>query len=235
MALLVGVAAVVGAIVAGVVVWRAQGSSSSVAADRGPVLGSPPPARVELPGKPVDYGNAQTVLRAAQARLRPGDVRLTVARIMAGYTHDRAGAIAALERLPQSTAVVAFNLGVADLWDGRLADATQSLMRARALDPYGFYGSVADQLLFAKTELPGYPPYFAPFGNSSAPVSALQAQARAHPGDSAAWLRLAVALERSSQPDGHVKAIAAARRALADDPTGIDPRVALAVLSFDKA
>ncbi|MGN6380025.1 MAG: hypothetical protein ACTHNU_13815, partial [Gaiellales bacterium] len=120
-------------------------------------------------------------------------------------------------------------------WDGRLADATQSLMRARALDPYGFYGSVADQLLFAKTELPGYPPYFAPFGNSSAPVSALQAQARAHPGDSAAWLRLAVALERSSQPDGHVKAIAAARRALADDPTGIDPRVALAVLSFDKA
>ena len=31
-----------------------------------------------------------------------------------------------------------------------------------------------------------------------------------------------------------MQAIAAARRALADDPTGIDPRVALAVLAFDK-
>jgi Flp pilus assembly protein TadD len=199
------------------------------------VLSSAPPVRIDLPGKPVDYGNAQAVLAAAEARLRPGDVRLAVAHIMAGYRADRQAAIEALARLPQSSAVVAFNLGVAQLWDGRLTDATQSLLAAHRLNPYGFYGAVADQLLFSRSELAGYPLYFPPFSSPSQPVSVLQAQARAHPGSATAWLRLAVALERSTAVGARMQAIDAARRALTDDPTGIDPKVALAVLSFDKA
>ena len=235
LAVLVVVAAIVGGVVAGVVVWRSQGGSKASTDVRGPVLSSAPPVRIELPGKPVNYGDAQAVLKAAEARLQPGDVRLAVARIMAGYTTDRSAAIDALARLPQGSAVVAFNLGVAQLWDGRLTGATQSLLAAHHLDPYGFYGAVADQLLFSRNELPGYPLYFPPFSAPTQPVSVLRAQARAHPASASAWLRLAVALERSSAVGARAEAIDAARRALTDDPTGIDPKVALAVLSFDKA
>ena len=235
LAVLVVLAVIVGGVVAGVVVWRSQGGSDASSSVRGPVLRSAPPVRIELPGKPVDYGDARAVLRAAEGRLRPGDVRLAVARIMAGYTTDRSAAIVALARLPQTTAVVAFNLGVAQLWDGRLTDATQSLLTAHRLDPYGFYGAVADQLLFSRSELAGYPLYFPPFNSPSKPVSVLRAQARANPDNASAWLRLAVALERSTAVGARAQAIEAARRALTDDPTGIDPRVALAVLSFDKA
>lgn len=196
----------------------------------GPILHSAPPVRVQLPGSAVDFGHGVQVCAAAHARLPAGDVRITVACTMADYLRNRRAAISGLEKLPQGQAAVAFNLGVAQLWDGQLTQATASLMRARRLDPYGFYGSVADNLLFAKQELQSYPPYFPPFSQPSEPVSVLRANARAHPADAGAWLELAAALERTNR----VQAIAAARRALADDPTGIDPRVALAVLAFDK-
>lgn len=227
--LLVGVAVAAGAAVGGVVVWR-SGDSPKVVSKAGPKLKSAPPVRVQLPGPAVDFGRGAQVCAAAQARLPAGDVRIAVACTMADYLRDRSAAIADLQKLPQSQAAVVFNLGVAQLWDGQLTQATASLMHTRRLDPYGFYGSIADNLLFAKQELQSYPPYFPPFSQPSDPLAKLRANARAHPADASAWLELAVALERTNR----VQAIAAARRALADDPTGIDPRVALAVLAFDK-
>ena len=61
-------------------------------------------------------------------------------------------------------------------------------------------------------------------------LAELRAAVKANPRDSAAWLQLAVALEQQHR----VQAIEAARKAVEASPTAVSPRVALAVLSFDK-
>jgi tetratricopeptide (TPR) repeat protein len=230
--LLAGLAVVAGAGVAGAVAWSSHGGSSAPAVTGRPFT-TPPPVAIRLPGAPVSFDDAAAVLRAARARLPAGDPAIAVARIMAGYPRDRTAAIAALQRLPQSQPVVTFNLGVARYWNGDLTGATRSFEATRRLDPYGFYGSRADGLLFRGQELPGYPPYVSPVAQR-APLGTLQAAVRAHPGSAEAWLQLAAALGQSQRIGARLDAIRAARRALALDPTGIDPRVAVAVLSFDK-
>ena len=77
------------------------------------------------------------------------------------------------------------------------------------------------------------PPYVPPV-TRRAPLPTLEAATRAHPRSAEAWLALAAALGQSPQVGARVQAIRAARRALALDPTCIDSRVAVAVLSFDK-
>jgi tetratricopeptide (TPR) repeat protein len=234
LALLAALALVAGAGVAGAVAWRSHGAASAPAVTGRP-FPTPPPVAIRLPGAPVSFDDAAAVLRAARARLPAADVGIAVARIMVDYQRDRAAAIAALERLPQNRPVVTFNLGVAQYWNGDLTGATRSFEATRRLDPYGFYGSRADGLLFRGQELPGYPPYVPPVPASRVPLATLEAAARAHPGSAEAWLRLAAALGQSPRFGARLDAIRAARRALALDPTGIDARVAVAVLSFDKA
>ena len=198
-----------------------------------PLRGRPPVA-VDLPGPRVDPNDGAAVARAAAQRLPAGDVRIAVAREMASYTAaDHAQVVAALERLPQNRAVVTFNLGVAEIWNGDLRDGTASLEHTLRLDPYGYYGTRADGLLFGgrdSAELVGYPPFFEPSTHSLGSLASLRARTRANPGDVAAWLALAAGLERSDRAG----ALAAARQALRIDPNGVSPRVAVAVLGFNK-
>jgi hypothetical protein len=237
--ILAGVAVVIGAAVAGVVVWTSRGASAPVvAATHAKPLSGQPPVAVELPGPALRRFTPAVVLAAAEHRLPAGDVRIQVAQAMAQYLRRGPQAtIAALRRLPQNQAAVAFNLGVAELWSGDLAAFETSLQSTRRLDPYGFYGSRADNLLYppfpapGATVLPGYPPYTSSLPHVVSSAAALRTVANRQPGDANAWLRLATALQRDHRP----AAIAAARRALADDPNGVSPQVALAVLSFDKA
>ena len=82
----------------------------------------------------------------------------------------------------------------------------------------------------------GYPLYFPSVPVGTASLAQRQAAVRSTPNDAAAWLALAVALEQPTGgvPADRLAAIAAARHAVEAAPTDISPRVALAVLSFDK-
>jgi tetratricopeptide (TPR) repeat protein len=163
------------------------------------------------------------------ARSAPGDVRIGVALALAGYSRDHPGrTLRALRRLPQRDPAVAFNRGLVEAWAGQTSAAVGDWRRTRQLDPYGFYGTRADNLLHPDT-LQSYPPYIAPPVLRIGPAAA-RAETRRHPGNALAWLRLAAALEGSDR----VAAIRAAQRAVALDPSGVSARVALAVLAFDK-
>ena len=99
----------------------------------------------------------------------------------------------------------------------------------KRLDPYGFYGTDADNLLHLDTEVSGYPPYFPPTSEQRSP-GVLRAAVQASPRSPAAWLALAAGLERTDR----LAALRAARRAAGLDPTGVSEQVAVAVLGFSK-
>jgi tetratricopeptide (TPR) repeat protein len=206
-----------------------SGSASGAETDSKPLDGKPPLV-LDLPGTPTD-GSTDAQLKAAEQRLPAGDVRIAVARAIVGYTPgDRQATIDALRELPQDDAVVAFHLGVAELWAGDPKDAQADLRHAKQLDPYGFYGERADNALHYNMPR-GYPWYFPPTTPAERPsLAKLRAAVKANPRNSAAWLQLAVALEQQHR----MQAIEAARKAVEASPTAVSPRVALAVLSFDK-
>ena len=227
---IVGIA-LIAALAAGA--WVAFDSSSGSASDaetNSKPLDGKPPLVLDLPGTPTD-GSTGAQLKAAEQRLPAGDVRLAVARAIAGYTPgDGQATIDVLRELPQDEPVVAFNLGVAELWAGDPKDAQADLRHAKQLDPYGFYGERADNALHY-TMARGYPFYIPPSSPRTRPsVAELRSQTSANPGDSAAWLQLAVELQRTHRAE----AIEAARKAVEASPTAVSPRVALAVLTFDK-
>lgn len=227
--ILVAVVALVagGVAAAAVIATRGGGGGPETAAAR-PLSGRPPLV-LELPGPAVARGNA-AVYAAAQKRLLAGDVRLDVARAVMAYDPAHRGrTVAALERLPQDNPAVTFALGMAQLWAGQPKAAEATLERVKQLDPYGFYGTNADNILHINREVRGYPPYFPP----SAPrgsLKALRAKVAAHPTNAAAWLALAVRLERSDR----LAAQKAAIKAAALDPNGVSEQVAKAILGFDK-
>jgi len=227
---LLAVAAIVaGAAVAGVIVWQSRGGSQAPPPAVAQPLSGRPPVVLQMPGKPVSASHPRAVLAAAVSRLPAGDLRIAVARAMAGYSAaTRESTLAALRRLPRNSPVVAFNLGVAELWAGQPAAATLELKRVRVLDPYGYYGTNADNLLHPD-EVRGYPPYVYPGPAPTGSPARLEAAARAHP-SAARWLKTAVRVEAVNR----LQAIADARRALALDPVGIAPQVATAVLGFQK-
>jgi hypothetical protein len=216
---------------AAVAVWITSGSGSHAnAATTTPRLKGAPTLALALPGKPV-AGPISAQLAAARSRLPAGDVRVAIARAFAGYDPShREATIAAVRKLPQSNPAVVFNLATLEAWDGHLSAAAQLWQRASQLDPYGFYGGRADDILYPG-QRPGYPFYVSPPGGPRGTVSQLRARLRANPHDAQLWLALAVALE----PTDRVAAIHAAQHALQYDPEGVSPRVATAVLSFRKA
>jgi tetratricopeptide (TPR) repeat protein len=227
-ALLVAAVAVVAGVGAVVAVLLTQGGGDGTAKQAPRPLAGSPPLFLQLPG-PAVTGGADAVYAAARQRLAPGDPRIAVARVIAGYTKaDRARAIAALHKLPQSNPAVVFELGLAQLWAGDPSSAARTLERVKRLNPYGYYGTNADNVLNL-SEVRGYPPYFPP-SNPTRSVRALQAAVARTPGSAALWLQLAVRLERSDR----LEAIAAARKAAALDPTGVSEQVAVTVLGFDK-
>ena len=141
----------------------------------------------------------------------------------------RAESIAALKALPQDEPVVSMALGLAQLWAGDATAAQASLERAKALDPYGYYGTNADNLLHLN-EAPGYPPWLTTDRPAGVSVADLRARTKAHPDDAQAWLALAAALENRDR----LGAIAAAKRAFDLDPGDPSARIAVTVLPFDK-
>ena len=187
-----------------------------------------PPLRIDLPGHVPKGTKAQ--LLAAERELPAGDVRIKVARAIDGYTRDGADAtLAALRALPRDQAVVSLHLGLTEIWAGQRSAGVADLKRTRTLDPYGFYGSLADDTLHTE-QRPGYPLYIAPPGLPSGDGEHLRALADRQPNRSDVWLALAYQLQRTD----HVEAIADARKALELDPTGVSPRVAVAVLAYSK-
>ena len=224
--LVAAVAVLAGAVtVTAVLVTRGGGGKPAAAAK--PLSGRPP-LFLRLPG-PAVTGGPGAVYAAAKARLPASDPRIAVARAIAAYSpSDRRRTVAALEALPQSNPAVAFELGLAQLWAGDPATAQTTLQRVRRLDPYGFYGTNADNLLHLN-EAPGYPIYF-PLVSSPRSVASLRAAAQRNPARAAVWLQLAVKLERSDR----LEAIKDARRAAALDPNAAAGQVAVAVLGFSK-
>jgi tetratricopeptide (TPR) repeat protein len=227
--ILVAVVALVAGGVAAAAVIATRGGSSGPATTAVQRLAGQPPLVLQLPGGAVGKGNA-AVYAAARRRLPAGDVRLSVARAIMAYDPAHRGrTVAALERLPQNNPAVVFALGMAQLWAGDSKAAEGSLERVKQLDPYGYYGTNADNLLHLNREVTGYPPYFPP----SAPrgsLKSLRAAVAAHPESAAAWLAVASALQRSDR----LAAAQAARKAAALDPNGVSEQVALAILGFDK-
>lgn len=225
--LVVAVALVAGAVAAASVIATRGGGTHHAAAAK--PLGGSPPLVLDLPGPAVKGGNA-AVFAAARKRLPAGDVRLAVGRVILAYDPaQRARTVAALRRLPQQSPAVVFALGMAELWAGDPHAAELTLNQVKALNPYGFYGTTADNLLHLDTEAKGYPPFFRP---SSQPrsLAALRAAVHTHPTSAAAWLALAAGLQRSDR----LAALHAARRAAGLDPAGVSEQVAVAVLGFSK-
>jgi len=229
--ILVAAVAVVAGVIAAVAVLVTHGSggSGNPNAQTARPLSGQPPLFLDLPGPAVHGGNA-AVYAAAQKRLPADDVRLAVARALVAYSSADSGrTLAALRRLPQRNPAVVFALGLAQLWAGRPQVAALTLERVKRLDPYGFYGTNADDLLHLGHEAPGYPPYFPP-ATTPGSLRALQAAVAAHPTSSGAWLALATRLERTDR----LAALRDARRAADLNPQGISEQVAVAVLGFDK-
>jgi cytochrome c-type biogenesis protein CcmH/NrfG len=101
----------------------------------------------------------------------------------------------------------------------------------RTDDLYGYYGTVADNTLHTD-QRPGLPVYIPPDGTPGGSVEQLQARVRKHPDDGPSWLGLAYAEEAAGNRRA---ALAAAKQARAVDPTAVSPRVAVAVIGYDKA
>jgi tetratricopeptide (TPR) repeat protein len=224
----VAVAAGVIAAVAVLVTHGGGGDGAAKATTAKPLTGRPP-LFLDLPGPTVRGGNA-AVYAAARRRLPAGDVRLAVARAIVAYSPaHRDRTLAALRRLPQRDPAVVFALAMAQLWAGQPQVAALTLERVKVLNPYGYYGTNADDLLHLGHEAPGYPPYFPPssIGRS---LRALQAAVAASPTSSGAWLALAARLEGTDRLAAQRDALQAARL----NPQGISEQVAVAVLGFDK-
>jgi tetratricopeptide (TPR) repeat protein len=218
LALVVAVAALAG-IGTGAIVLLTRGGGGSGAA-------APAPAK-PLKGVPPVVID---VTPAALRKLPADDLRRRVATIIRRDDESRrAESIAALEALPQDEPVVGMSLGLAQLWAGQASAAAATLERVKTLDPYGYYGTNADNLLHLN-EAPGYPPWLTSARPPGTSVAELRAHTRSKPDDAAAWLALAAALENRDRAG----AFAAAKRALALDPSNVSARVAVIVLPFDK-
>lgn len=229
MVLGVALAAGVAAAAAVVVFTGGGGQDPAVVPSKTTPFTGSPPLKIELPGGDVKGTRAQ--LRAAQRELPAGDVRIAVARAIAGYSSGGAAAtLADLRALPQDEPVVSLHLGLAELWSGEQSAGLAELKRTRTLDPHGFYGSLADNTLHTE-QRPDYPIYIPPPAVPSGDdVKQLRTLAARQPNRSDVWLALAYLLQRSD----HAEAIADARKALELDPTGVSPRVAVAVIGYSK-
>jgi hypothetical protein len=230
LAVVLGIAATVGVAAALVVVMTAGGSSAEPAAPAPskPLEGAPP-AAVQLPGARVS-GN-QAVCDASRTRLGKDDVRTKVACAMAGYGEQGAAAtIDTLDALPHGEPVVQVNLGLVQLWAGRRSEALTTLKAVREDDLYGYYGTVADNVLHFPAQRPGYPLWVPPPGLPTGTVQELRAEAAANPNQGQVWLALAAKLQASDRR----QAVEDARKAQTLLPTAVTPRIAVAVLAFDK-
>jgi tetratricopeptide (TPR) repeat protein len=233
---LLSLAGVIGIAAAAAVAMSArdEGSQPAVAAAACRALSGRPPLALDLPGAALpaeDQQNDDAVLRAAEGRLPAGDVRISVGRLVNDYaTAGAAATLRGLRGLDQSQPVVQLHEGLVQLWAGDCTAAERTLQRLRTADLYGYYGTVADNTLHTD-QRPGLPIYIPPDGTPHGSVEQLRARVRAHPDDGPAWLGLASVEEAAGNRRA---ALAAAKQARAVDPTAVSPRVAVAVIGYDK-
>ena len=177
-------------------------------------------------------GDGAAATAAFTSARKLGDPAADVALIVAGYNPKTPDAtVSRLELLAATSPFARYELGVVQLWAGRLAPATTALKAVRDADPESFYGVKADDLLHP-TMQPGYP-LFVPADPppDGATAETLQAAAAAAPDDAKAQLQWGSSLQSA----GHRKeALAVYRQALKADPTSIEAQVALAVAAFSK-
>jgi tetratricopeptide (TPR) repeat protein len=239
--LLVVAAAVLGAL--------ALRDPAPVAAPRSSApLNGAPPLVLELPAEPSGgladlaavakqmragrAAQAEAALARARRALGAGDLRVQVAGAMLRYRPgeiDTAiGVLRALAANDDRAPVPALHLGLALLWSGQRAEATATLERTRLIDPDGFYGGTADDVLHPSYRK-GYPLWLRsqPVRGSLAQV---RARAAAEPRSRPAQLDYAYSLQFTSRTRARV----VAERALALDAADIDAQVAVIVLGFDK-
>jgi hypothetical protein len=234
---LLAVAAVIGVAAAAAVAVSARddGSQPAVATAACRQLSGRPPLAIDLPGAVLpaqQQRNDDAVLRAAEQRLPARDVRISVGRLVNAYQSAGASAtLRGLQRLDQSQPVVRLHEGLVQLWEGDCTAAERTLQRVRGADLYGYYGTVADNTLHTD-QRPGLPIYIPPDGIPHGTVAELRARVRRHPDDGPAWLGLAYAEEAAGDRRA---ALVAAQQARAVDPTAVSPRVAVAVIGYDKA
>ncbi len=212
-----------------------------------PLSGSPPLV-LDLPAKPsggladlAAVGNELRAGRTAQAEaalvrarrtLGAGDLRVQVAGALVHYRrgdpNTAIGVLRALASNDDRAPVPALHLGLALLWAGQRGEATSELEQTRLIDPDGFYGSTADDVLHPSYRK-GYPLWL-----SSQPVSGSLAEVRARAAKAPRSLRAQLGYAYSLQFQSRTRARVVAERALALDATNIDAQVAVIVLGFDK-
>jgi tetratricopeptide (TPR) repeat protein len=177
-------------------------------------------------------GDGEAATAAFTTARRLGDPGADVALVVAGYDPEEPDAtVARLRLLAPTQPFAAYELGVVQLWAGRVALATTALKAVRDAAPESFYGIKADDLLHPTMQA-GYP-LFVPAEDppENASTATLAAAARAAPDDAVAQLQYGAALQAEGQ---RTEALAAYRQALKADPTSIEAQVALAVAGFQK-
>jgi Flp pilus assembly protein TadD len=243
--------AIAGVLVVAVAVFGALAlrDPSPAAAPRSsaPLSGSPPLV-LDLPAKPsggladlAAVGNnlragrtagAEAALVRARRTLGAGDLRVQVAGALVHYRrgdpNTAIGVLRALASNDDRAPVPALHLGLALLWAGQRGEATSELEQTRLIDPDGFYGSTADDVLHPSYRK-GYPLWL-----SSQPVSGSLAEVRARAAKAPRSLRAQLGYAYSLQFQSRTRARVVAERALALDATNIDAQVAVIVLGFDK-
>jgi tetratricopeptide (TPR) repeat protein len=177
-------------------------------------------------------GDSAAATAAFEAARKLGDPAADVALVVAGYNAKAPDAtISRLELLAASSPFARYELGVVQLWAGRLPQATSALKAVRDAAPESFYGVKADDLLHPTMQA-GYP-LFVPADTppEGATEASLKAAADAAPNDAKAQLQYGSALQSAGR---RTEALAAYGQALKADPTSIEAQVALALAAFKK-
>ncbi len=159
-----------------------------------------------------------------------------VGTALAAWPNSSLARLRALADEYPRSALVRLNLGLAQFWEGRTAEAAGSFQAARRLEPDTFYAIRADGLLHPRFA-PGLPPFTPTFDAPAAirklpaarQLASLKAAAARNP-----RLRLiyGAALQRLGHPLSAERQFRLAAAALPDDP---EAQVAAAVAQFSKA
>ena len=177
-------------------------------------------------------GDAAAATAAFTAARKLGDPAADAALVVAGYDPKQPDAtVARLKLLAPTQPFAGYELGVVQLWAGRVALASQALKAVRDAAPETFYGVKADDLLHPSMQA-GYPPFVpADSPPSELTLAAAERAAKAAPNDASAQLQYGAALQVAGR---RKEALAAYGQALKADPTRVEAQVALAVGAFSK-
>lgn len=195
-------------------------------------------ALIALGGAQSELGQTAQAVRSLEAAGHLGGA--SAARAAAALTLVRyrelgeKRALAGLDELAAQAPNDPFlrlSAGLAALYAGRSADARRALAATRSLDPDGYYGASADDLLHPE-QRPGYPEFVSDSTIAYPSDAAALAAARAHPTDPAVLLAAAIELQGTSRRE----ALRLAQQAQTVEGSGdaLDAQVAVAILGYSK-